>query len=64
MIIKDKVKYLDIALRIQGIQLSESILKVIAETYEVILKKDGKTNLTDIAKIKEESNIKKEKMLC
>lgn len=48
---KDKIKYLRIALAIQHIGIKEIDLEKIIETYEAINKKGGDLNLRDIVEI-------------
>lgn len=48
---KEKIKYLRIALAIQHIGIKEIDLEKIIETYEAINKKGGELNLRDIVEI-------------
>lgn len=69
---KDKIKYLRIALAIQHIGIKEIDLEKVIETYEAINEKGGDLNLEDIVKIecrveesyKPEFNMKDKSQKC
>lgn len=47
MNIETKLKYIDVALRLQNIEINKDLLKKIVITTEVIEKKKGKATLKD-----------------
>lgn len=47
-----KLKLVDVALRIQGIQINDELLSKIIKTVDLVNKKGGNTNLKDITKMK------------
>lgn len=48
---EDKVKHLDIGLRLQGIEANKEVLLRIVKTYDLVLLKGGYVNLEDIVNI-------------
>ena len=49
---KVSIDYLDIALRMYGMQLSYEILDVVVDLVELIERKGGKVCLSDISKLR------------
>ena len=47
MNLENKLKYIDVALRLQNIEINKDLLKKIVITPEVIEKKKGKATLKD-----------------
>ena len=47
----EKLKYLDIALRILGVQLTSSIIAKVIKLYDKLLEVDGDMNLKDVIDI-------------
>lgn len=46
----EKIKYVDIGLRVLNIELNQELLKKIIKVIEVVDKKKGKTNILDFIK--------------
>ena len=44
---EDKIKYIDVALRLQNIEINKDLLQKIVKTIDVVNKKKGKSTLKD-----------------
>jgi len=48
---EERLKYIDIGLRVSNIQLHEDLLKKVVAIIDLVDKKKGKTNIEDIVKL-------------
>lgn len=53
---EEKLKYMDMAGGIVGFKLQEKDLDMLVNTYELILKKKGKTDIHDLVSLRLEVN--------